>query len=381
ELPLLKKEELCCAEKIESFIKEKKSLAFKNMHFQKSGEVTQSPLFSLYTPVFKIHSRPSLKIQDGCNNNCSFCRIHLARGKSVSLDADRVLERVLQLEQNGADEVVLTGVNLTQYNGVLKNAGSFGKDKVLDLTKLLRFLLENTSKISIRISSLYPQSVTEEFAEVIKNPRIRPFFHLSVQSGSNAVLKNMRRPYTRETVLSAVERLRRSKNAPFISCDIIAGFPGETDDDFLQTLSLSREVSFSWIHVFPFSARPGTDAFSMKNQVPSSVKSLRAKELIDEAVKSKIAYINSFAGKVLPAVTEQSRAERLSSDKKNSGLKKYHAVTSNYIHVEFESEEPVEQGKTVFVKIESCIEENILKQEETEAKALFYSVSESSLGS
>ena len=177
--------------------------------------------FSLFTPVFQKHSRASIKIQDGCNCACSFCRIHLARGKSISLDADEVVKRILSMEKSGINEVVFTGVNLSQYRW------KYDDSRELDFTSLLEKCLMETNRISFRISSLYPQHVDEKLCEVISSPRIQPFFHLSIQSGSERILKAMNRPHSIEQVYSAIKLLRQAKENPFISCDLIAGFPGE----------------------------------------------------------------------------------------------------------------------------------------------------------
>ncbi|MCQ2982337.1 MAG: radical SAM protein, partial [Treponemataceae bacterium] len=164
----------------------------------------QNSTFTLATDTFYHHSRSSIKIQDGCNNACAYCRIHLARGNAVSLDPETVLERVVNLEKNGQKEVVLTGVNLTQYKSDLNGVA-------VDFADLLKYLLDNTSSIHFRISSLYPERVDDALCSVICHSRVRPHFHLSVQSGSDAVLRNMRRVYNRQQVIDACNRLRAVK--------------------------------------------------------------------------------------------------------------------------------------------------------------------------
>jgi len=201
--------------------------------------------FLLYTDTFQTHSRSSIKIQDGCANACTYCRIHLARGKTVSLDVKTVLERVQQLEKAGQHEVVFTGVNLSQYRGEWK-------DHREDFAGLLKILLANTEKIAFRISSFYPEHITEKLCEVLRNPRVRPSFHLSIQSGSDRVLAAMKRQYKAEDVYRAVKLLREAKENPFIACDIIAGFPGESEEDFAETQKMCNDLHFAWIHAFPF---------------------------------------------------------------------------------------------------------------------------------
>ena len=230
--------------------------------------------FRLATDSFLHHSRGSIKIQDGCSNRCAYCRICIARGESVSLAPQEVLKRVRDNEAGGQTEVVLTGVNLTLYRGILHTESGECK---MDFADLLEYLLENTSTISFRISSLYPERVDEALCKIIAHKRVRPHFHLSVQSGSNAILKAMHRPYTAETVVAAVENLRKAKDNPFIACDIIAGFPGETDEDFEQTKELCKKCRFTYVHAFPFSPRPGTEAYTMKNQIPQRIAGERVK--------------------------------------------------------------------------------------------------------
>ena len=328
--------------------------------------------FTLYTPVFEKHSRASLKIQDGCNNSCTFCRIHFARGKAVSLGVDEVLNRVREIEDSGKDEVVFTGVNLSQYAGDFY-AGETPVKK--DFAFLLKYLIENTKKIKFRISSFYPQSVTDSLCESLKSDRVQPFFHLSVQSGSDSVLKAMKRPYGHDDVVNAVKKIRNAKKDCFISCDIIAGFPGESDFDFSETVRLCEECSFSWMHVFPFSPRPGTEAAVMKPQITESVKTRRAAVLGKIAVDSKIKYIESMKGREFTAVVENSRALRvLKNASAGAAAGIYHAVTDNFIHAEFKSSRYIESSRSVRVRIEQVLEDNIRTGKEIEGLSSLVSV-------
>lgn len=319
--------------------------------------------FVLYTPHFEKHSRASIKIQDGCNNNCSFCAIHFARGKSISLDVKTVTERVKEIEDSGVNEIVFTGVNLSQYKGLAE------ENIYYDFARLLEHLLKNTKHVYFRISSFYPQYVTKELCDVIKNERVQPFFHLSVQSGSNEILKNMNRPYTREDVLNAVKLLRTARPEIFISCDIIAGFPGESEKDFEDTKDLCLKADFSFVHAFPFSPRKGTAAYSMKNQVADEVKTKRNAWLNDFAFNAKCRYISSFVGKTFNAITELSRSLRNKTPLLAKDKYIIHCVTSNYIHCEFVSSSPIVQGSLVRVKILSVKEDSIRSGSETEAMA------------
>ncbi len=322
----------------------------------------EQKVFSLYTSVFKKHSRPSLKIQDGCNNACTFCRIHLARGKSLSLDVSEVVRRVIDFENVGFYEVVLTGVNLSQYSVFTKNG------ERIDFTKLLQILLQETDSIRFRISSFYPQHITAELCKVLESYRIQPSFHLSVQSGSDKILNTMARPYTRDSVVTAVNLLRKAKDNPFIGCDIIAGFPGESEEDFSLTKDLCNQINFSWIHAFPFSPRPGTVAFSMKNQVTENIKSERTLWLTERAVQGKLDFIKNACGKVFSAIVENSRSLRIGQPSLSSGI--IHAVTENFLHVECHVKENIQSGSLIMVKIIRADEEAIRSGREIDCKGI-----------
>ncbi|MCR4789481.1 MAG: tRNA (N(6)-L-threonylcarbamoyladenosine(37)-C(2))-methylthiotransferase MtaB [Treponemataceae bacterium] len=294
--------------------------------------------FRLSTDIFFNHSRSSIKVQDGCGNNCSFCRIHIARGKPLSLDASTVLERVKKLEDAGQSEVVLTGVNLSQYRSLIP-----GSDRTGDFADLLEFLSENTSSIYFRISSLYPERIDERFIQVLKKSRVRPHFHLSVQSGSDSILESMNRPYKACDVLNAVKELNKIYDRPFIACDIIAGFPGESDEDFDKTMELALQCNFTWIHAFPFSPRPGTAAYSMKGQVPQFIAHKRIQKLTRLADNNKQAYVRAFTGKTVKAIVEK-RQDKL-----------VRCVTENFLHAHLQLPEKIDSsylaGKEISVKI------------------------------
>lgn len=314
--------------------------------------------FRLATDSFLHHSRGSIKIQDGCSNRCAYCRICIARGRSVSLEPAEVLKRVLDIEASGQAEIVITGVNLTLYKGILNHDG---EEETLDFAELLRYLLENTNSVSFRISSLYPERVDDALCSVIKHERIRPHFHLSVQSGSNKILKAMHRPYTAETVETAVEKLRQVKNNPFIACDIIAGFPGESEEDFEKTKELCKKCRFTYIHAFPFSPRPGTEAYTMKNQIPQRIAGQRVEWLSDFARKSKREYAEQFEGKELKAIIE----------KRESNIGK--AVTENFLHILIEENKQIlkeSAGREIPVLIKKALDITG-RDEETEATAVF----------
>ena len=303
--------------------------------------------FTLSATSFLSHSRASLKIQDGCNNNCAFCAIHIARGHSVSLDVQTAIDRVRDLEEKGHDEVVLTSVNIGQYKAEYKG-------KYINFTQLLALLLENTSKIHFRISSLYPDVVDDDFCNVISNERVRPHFHISVQSGSTKILELMNRPYSAQSVVDACRRLNKAKKKPFLACDIITGFPGESDEDFSATMSLCRECNFAWVHAFPYSERPGTAAITMKNKVPQAVSGERAKEITDWAVSQKIKYVEDFIGSEHDAVLETVKRPLAIAAGAKAGRIIYHAVTDNFIHCEIISENRLKLTKWLEYVLQAC---------------------------
>jgi len=255
--------------------------------------------FDFQPEAFTFHSRGYLKIQDGCDNACAYCRVHLARGPSVSLPPEDALERLRLCEERGCPELMITGVNITQY-----------RYSDVDFAGLLAYLLEGSATIALRLSSLEPEAIDERLASVLAHPRIRPHFHLSVQSGSDAVLGAMGRAYTAQTVEHAAALLRGVKDNPFLAGDIIAGFPGETESDFAQTRALCDRINFAWIHAFPFSPRPGTPAFTLKNSVCERDITRRVEALTQLALQGRRRYAQSWIGRELSAVVEKGPANQ-----------------------------------------------------------------------
>jgi len=258
------------------------------------GALTSADRFRFDVNDFAFHSRAFLKIQDGCDNVCSYCRVRLARGKGVSLASSDVLTRLRELERRGYAEAVLTGVNVSRYRDA---AG-------IDFPDLIRFLLNGTERIALRISSTEPDGVDERFAEAVSDTRVRPHFHLSVQSGSDTILRSMRRRYDASRVEHAAALLKSVKDDPFLACDIIAGFPGETEEDFEATRSLCERIGFAWIHAFPFSPRPGTEAVSLLHRVPERDAVRRVDALMSLARDGRAAFIRRHIGTEVLAVAE-----------------------------------------------------------------------------
>ena len=251
--------------------------------------------FRFVPEKFSSHSRGFLKIQDGCDRSCAYCRVSLARGKSLSLAANEALSQLKALEQRGFAEVVLTGVNISQYS-----------DCGMALPGLLEFLLRGTEKVRLRLSSLEPDALTDDLIRVFAESRIRPHFHLSLQSGSAEILAKMGRPYTLEDVEKALEKIRAVRQDPFLACDIIAGFPGETDAEYNKTRELCERTGFAWIHAFPFSPRPGTAAYALQDKVSEIDAVKRVEQLTELAVKGRMEYARRFEGKEVEAVVEST---------------------------------------------------------------------------
>jgi threonylcarbamoyladenosine tRNA methylthiotransferase MtaB len=258
-----------------------------------------SAAFRFAPEDFSFHTRGFLKIQDGCNSHCAYCRVRLARGPSVSLSAEQALSELRKLEVKNYAEVMLTGVNITQYQD-----DNLSPDQAGSLGALLEYLLNGTRRIALRLSSLEPEGISERLAPVLAHERIRPHFHLSVQSGSAATLKKMGRNYGPETVEQAAALLRSVKDDPFLAADIITGFPGETAAEFEKTRTLCQNIGFAWIHAFPYSKRPGTPAFSFTEPVSERESARRVELLFEMARHGRRDYIRRWLGRETEVLIE-----------------------------------------------------------------------------
>ena len=242
------------------------------------------------------HTRAFVKVQDGCNQFCSYCIIPFARGRIRSRDIDDVVSEITGLAKNGYKEVVITGIHLSSY-------GSGTEYTLADL-------LEAVEKIDgverIRLGSLEPQIVTEDFAKrVAALSKMCPHFHLSLQSGCDTVLKRMNRKYTIEEYTKGVEILRKYFNDPAITTDIIVGFPQETEEEFVITEDYVKEIAFYELHVFAYSKRAGTKAATMPGQITNAIKKDRSARLIALGNESTVAYRKAHIGKVLDVLFEE----------------------------------------------------------------------------
>lgn len=242
-------------------------------------------------------ARPYVKIQDGCNMACSYCVVPLARGKSRSVRAEKIIEKIRSLEEEGYNEVVLTGIHI----------GSYGYDLIpqLKLAGLLRMILKSTGMKRIRISSLETHEIDEELLEIFMEQRICRHIHLPLQSGDDTILKRMKRHYTTADFRQMVENITKKISGIALGTDVIAGFPGEGENEFGNTKRFLKELPFSYLHVFPFSIRPNTLAAQMHDQVASSVKKERCDELNSLNRAAKKRYEELQIGRMLDIIIEK----------------------------------------------------------------------------
>ena len=289
------------------------------------------PLNRIPLPGLHRRTRAYIKVQDGCDNNCTFCITTVARGDGRSRQLDDVLADVKSALNGGTKEIVLTGVHLGSWGQDLSTPLKTGLG--LPLTNLIRAILEQTSAPRLRLSSLEPWDLSPDFFALWENPRLMPHLHLPLQSGSDTVLKRMRRHTTRESYLQLVDAARSVMPDVAITTDIIVGFPGETEEEFAETLDFVREIGFADGHIFTFSAREGTPAARMKNHIPKVVGKERNAILRDAFAGMSASYRQRFIGETLSVLWE-SAAENNVNGWAMSGL------TENYLRVHATLPEP-----------------------------------------
>jgi threonylcarbamoyladenosine tRNA methylthiotransferase MtaB len=266
----------------------------------------------LAAPVFDAaneRTRPNLKIQDGCNNRCSFCVIPSVRGRSRSLTTDRILEEVKALVAAGYQEIVLSGINLGRWGRDLAREArpATGDPRPFSgqrLAILIRTILDQTAVSKLRISSVEPMDWTDELISLVaSSPRIAKHAHAPLQSGSDAVLRRMHRKYRPWNYVEKITRIRAIMPDAAIGADVMVGFPGESEAEFEETRRMVETLPFTYLHVFTYSARPGTPAASMPMQVPEPVARDRNRVLRELASAKKLAFMQSFVGKTIEAIT------------------------------------------------------------------------------
>lgn len=280
---------------------------YENLHLTKQGE----------------HTRAYIKVQDGCNQFCSYCIIPYARGRVRSRAKEDVVAEVTDLAKNGYQEVVLTGIHLSSYGIDFENEDN--------LLSLIRAVHEIEGIKRIRLGSLEPRIITEEFVQAIAAlPKMCPHFHLSLQSGCNKTLKRMNRRYTSEEFYEKCEILRKYFEKPALTTDVIVGFPQETEEEFETTYEFLKKICFYETHIFKYSKREGTKAAVMQGQIPEQIKAKRSARLIELGEKNRRAYEESFLGKTVEVLVEEK------SDV--NGKEMWTGHTKEYMKIALESE-------------------------------------------
>ncbi len=304
------------------------------------GNIMKARVYEeLDVPAFSDRTRASLKIQEGCNNFCTFCIIPWARGLMRSRDPEEVIHQAQQLVDAGYKEIVLTGIHTGGYGS------DFKEYKLADLLRDLEAKVDGLKRI--RISSIEASQITDDVIQVLNDSNIVVrHLHVPIQSGSNTVLKRMRRKYTMEFFAERLDRLREALPDLAITSDVIVGFPGETEEEFMETYNFIKEYRFAELHVFPYSMRTGTPAARMTDQIPEEVKNERVHRLLELNDQLAKEYASQFEGDVLEVIPEE-----LYKEDPASGL--YEGYTDNYLKVVFEADESM-VGKIVRVKIKKA---------------------------
>jgi len=285
-----------------------------------AGDILSQSQFNKIELSDTTKTRASLKIQDGCDNRCTYCIIWKARGKSRSADSDFIIKQINHFSETGFKEVMLTGIHI----------GQWGKEYGLTLLDLLKEIEEKTAIERFRLGSLNPPEITSEMLDFLKtSKKFCPHFHLSLQSANDKTLRSMNRFYKTEDYLRLIEKINETFELPFIGSDIIAGFAGETDVDFEITRQNLEKSGLTQIHTFPYSIRQGTIGAAMENQVSEDVKNKRA-SVIKEISKQKFEkFINKNIGRTFEVLIEKH------PDKHSKNLK---GITRNYLTVQIQSD-------------------------------------------
>ncbi|MCD6451645.1 MAG: tRNA (N(6)-L-threonylcarbamoyladenosine(37)-C(2))-methylthiotransferase MtaB [Acidobacteria bacterium] len=278
------------------FLNEGRGKLFR-LERERGGSTPVLPLTS-----FSGHTRAFVKIQEGCDANCSYCIVPKVRGKSRSVPLSLVIREVESLLSQGFSEIVLTGIHIGVYGR------DFGEEK--GFLTLLRAIVELPYQFRVRLSSLEPLEITPELIQfVARSEKIAPHFHIPLQSGSDRILAKMRRPYRRDKYREVVLAIRELIPDAGIGADVIVGFPGEEEEDFMATYRLIEELPLTHLHIFSFSPRPGTEAFHMKPALPKTVIKERVKKLRTLAKEKMLAFRQGFIGRELSSVVLSKRDE------------------------------------------------------------------------
>ncbi|MBQ9643682.1 MAG: tRNA (N(6)-L-threonylcarbamoyladenosine(37)-C(2))-methylthiotransferase MtaB, partial [Lachnospiraceae bacterium] len=267
-------------------------------------DLTEHPAYESAQLKTPTHTRAYIKIQDGCNQFCTYCLIPYARGRIRSRDPEEILQEIRTLSESGIREVVLTGIHVSSYG---RDRGEQPDEALLQLMTRIQMLGQIRR---IRLSSLEPRIMTEGFVSGISRlSKVCPHFHLSLQSGCDETLRRMNRHYSAQEYAEVVERLRRYYENPAITTDVIVGFPGETEEEYASSKAFIEQIHFYETHVFPFSARKGTAAAGMKGQLPGNIKQARSEQLIQLSAQRALEFRSLFDGQ-----EEEVLLEELSDD-------------------------------------------------------------------
>ena len=291
----------------------------------------------MYITNFPGRTRAFVKIQDGCDNFCSYCIIPFVRGKCRSKDKDKVIEEITALVNNGYKEVVLTGIH----------TGSYGRDLDISFADLLNEIIKIEGLKRLRISSIEATELNEDVLNILKNSNIIvDHLHIPLQAGSNEILKSMNRKYDLKYFEDKIAEIRSIRPDISITTDIIVGFPGETEELFKETLNTVKRINFSKVHVFPYSERKGTKSERLPNKIPSNIKKDYVKRLIELSKDQEIEYANKFIGKELEILVEQTKDDFS------------YGHTSNYLNVKVKGKLP--HNELIKVKITSVDYPNVI---------------------
>jgi threonylcarbamoyladenosine tRNA methylthiotransferase MtaB len=343
-----KKHELL--ERLEEFFSRREELAqeeFANLKIDAVIDINgeKQEYEELFMDQPSEHTRAFIKVQDGCNQFCSYCIIPYARGRVRSRDLQSVLEEVQRLADNGYQEVVLTGIHLSSYG--IENGES--------LLHLIQEIHKNKQIKRIRLGSLEPKIVTEEFAsELSKLDKICPHFHLSLQSGCDATLQRMNRKYSAAEYKTGCEILRKYFEHPAITTDVIVGFPGETEEEFAITKAFLEDIHFYEMHIFKYSKRQGTRAAVMPNQVPEEKKNVRSAELIALGEQMSQEFREDYLTQEVEVLFEEENVI--------DGNSYYVGYTKEYVKVAKVSEVPLENQFVKGILTQKLSEEIYLMQ-------------------
>jgi len=288
-------------------------------------------------PEFVKHSRAWIKISDGCNQRCAYCIIPIVRGKLTNRPAPEIIEEIDLLSKNGFHEVVLTGVHIGQYD----------HDKIKSLAELTRYILKHTDITRLRLSSVEPQEVTADLVAAIKNggKKICRHLHVPLQSGSDRILKIMHRPYSAKNYLNNLSLARENIDGLIIGADIIVGFPGETNDDFGESVRVAQSRLIDYLHVFSYSDRPGTESSKMPDKIISKVIKERNKILRDISDDNYKSALKKEIGQTVYAISEFETGHTVTAghtvtlsrpgitDQIGITGKQYQGITDNYLKI------------------------------------------------